>query len=170
MNLDAKANATIITSNEALYHTWYTSLFIYDGVFLRGAQKTRKKSNRMFFADVIQWFVKTPNHAVFGGCTYHRRNGVLPKNGKDPVENHQQKPQNEDIITLWSRTIPTPSQPGFPCCTLNYSWPLSPTSSVFSTNPMVDVKHFSFQQLCAKLAVGACEANVQLNYTRSRVE
>ena len=124
----------------------------------------------MFFADVIQWFVKTPNHAVFGGCTYHRRNGVLPKNGKDPVENHQQKPQNEDIITLWSRTIPTPSQPGFPCCTLNYSWPLSPTSSVFSTNPMVDVKHFSFQQLCAKLAVGACEANVQLNYTRSRVE
>ena len=35
---------------------------------------------------------------------------------------------------------------------------------------MVDVKHFSFQQLCAKLAVGACEANVQLNYTRSRVE
>jgi len=64
----------------------------------------------------------------------------------------------------------TPSQPCFPLCTLKGSLQLSPTPSVFSTNPMVDVEHFSFQGLCAKLAVGACEANVQLNYTRSRVE
>jgi len=57
---------------------------IYDAVFIRGAQKTRKTSNRLFFADDIQWFVKTTNHAVFfGGCTYHRRNGVLPKNGEE---------------------------------------------------------------------------------------
>jgi len=33
MNLDAKANATIITSNEALYHTWYTSLYIWYSKF-----------------------------------------------------------------------------------------------------------------------------------------
>ena len=35
---------------------------------------------------------------------------------------------------------------------------------------MGDVEHFSFQGLCAKLAAATCEANVQWNHTRSRVE
>ena len=66
-------------------------LTLYDGVFLRGAQKTRKTSNRLFFADDIHQWVKKTKRAVFGDGTYQRRNGNMPKNGKDPVVNHQQK-------------------------------------------------------------------------------
>jgi len=64
----------------------------------------------------------------------------------------------------------SPSQPYFPLCTLKCSLQLPPTPSVFSINPMVDVEHFSFPRPCAKLAAAACAANVQWNYTCSRVE
>ena len=89
---------------------------------------------------------------------------------KRPSWESSTKAKKKDIITLRSRTIPTPSQPCFPLGTLRAMLQLSPTPSVFSTNPMVDVEHFSFQRLCAKLATGARAANVKWIYTRSRVE
>ena len=88
----------------------------YDAVFIRGAQKTRKTSNRLFLADddIHQWVKKT-KRAVFGGGTYQRRNGYMPKNGKDPVVNHQQKQKKKTSSLSGVEPSPPPPSHASPC-------------------------------------------------------